>query len=145
MAFRCSVSGVAQWHNGRWIVALNALEPDTRQRFSLAHELFHIINHTTKHWLHPDTRRFSSYATGERLADHFAACLLMPRRHVRALVSHGLHLDELAEAFDVSTKAMEIRLSHLRLGIRHTRRRARPATYYRQPASCSLWCEGAAA
>src|ERR1700759_562526 len=34
------VSGLAHWHNGRWLIAINASEPEARQRFSLSHELF---------------------------------------------------------------------------------------------------------
>ncbi len=39
------VSGATQWVNGRWIIVLNGAEPAVRQRFSLAHELKHIIDH----------------------------------------------------------------------------------------------------
>src|SRR5579863_8884891 len=45
--FDLPVSGLAQWADGRWLIALNGQEPEVRQRFSLAHELFHVINHTT--------------------------------------------------------------------------------------------------
>jgi hypothetical protein len=37
------VSGATQWTHGRWLVLLN--EPITRQRFSLAHEAKHILDH----------------------------------------------------------------------------------------------------
>ncbi len=145
------VSGFAQWHNGTWIVALNGLEPDTRQRFSLAHELFHIINHHNKDRLHPDTKRFTGYDTGERLADYFAACLLMPKRYVKSLAGQGLTLTELAATFDVSTTAMDIRLQQLRIAGQRPPRHPRPGgqlfdtTYYRQSADCSSCLEGTGA
>ncbi len=111
--FDLPASGVSQWHNGRWIVALNANEPAVRQHFSLGHELFHIINHTTKQWLHPGSARISAYDLGEHLADYFAGCLLMPKRHVKSLHGYGLKPQELAEAFDVSLRAMTVRLDQL--------------------------------
>ena len=38
-------SGASHWSQGKWRVAINATEPATRQRFSLAHEFKHIIDH----------------------------------------------------------------------------------------------------
>src|ERR1700687_3105289 len=38
-------SGASHWSNGRWLVLLNSNEPSTRQRFRLAHEFKHIIDH----------------------------------------------------------------------------------------------------
>ncbi len=111
--FDLPASGLSQWHNGRWIVALNANEPDVRQHFSLAHELFHIINHTTRQRLHPGDSCASAYDQGEHLADYFAGCLLMPKRYVKSLHGYGLKVHELAEAFDVSLRAMTVRLDQL--------------------------------
>jgi len=130
------VSGLAHWHNGRWIVALNALEPDTRQRFSLGHELFHIVNHHTRQWLHPGNHRFSAHHTGERLADYFAACLLMPKRYVKALAAEGHDVERLAAVFNVSTRAMHIRLHHLGVTVPGSSTPGgRHAPYHRQPTS----------
>ncbi len=39
------VSGCAQWVSGRWLLSINASEPWTRQRFSLAHEFKHVLDH----------------------------------------------------------------------------------------------------
>jgi hypothetical protein len=38
-------SGASHWSLGQWLVVVNGSEPLTRQRFSLAHELKHIIDH----------------------------------------------------------------------------------------------------
>ena len=38
-------SGASHWSSGRWLVVINGSEPATRQRFSLAHEAKHIIDH----------------------------------------------------------------------------------------------------
>jgi predicted transcriptional regulator len=107
------VSGMAQWHNGRWIVALNTHEPEVRQRFSLAHELFHIINHTTKEWLQPGDGYLSAHDSGEKLADYFAGCLLMPKRYVKSLSGHGFTATQLANTFGVSVRAVQVRLAQL--------------------------------
>jgi Zn-dependent peptidase ImmA (M78 family) len=109
------VSGLTHWHNGRWLIVLNADEPATRQRFSLAHEFKHVIDHSTKQWLYPNGDRRVASVKAERLADYFAACLLMPKRHVRRLHDEGGSPQDLADAFDVSGRAMAVRLSHLGL------------------------------
>jgi len=54
------------------IVLLNAGTPGDRQRFTLAHELGHMVMHTVPH---PDQ---------EKQANRFAAQLLMPARDIRA-------------------------------------------------------------
>ena len=41
------VSGSAIWNGSRWVITLNAGESPQRNRFSLCHELKHIIDHTT--------------------------------------------------------------------------------------------------
>src|SRR5579883_2236232 len=113
--FDLPVSGLAQWSNGRWLIAINGQEPEVRQRFSLAHELFHVINHTTGQWLDPDSPAQACSPRAERLADYFAACLLMPKRHVKRLFFSGGKPDYLAAVFEVSPLAMRVRLSQLGL------------------------------
>src|SRR4051812_28289255 len=39
------VSGATAWSNGQWQILLRSSEPIGRQRFSLAHELKHILDH----------------------------------------------------------------------------------------------------
>src|SRR5262245_66697305 len=39
------VSGASHWAQGRWLIVLNGSEPSVRQRFSLAHEFKHILDH----------------------------------------------------------------------------------------------------
>lgn len=103
-----TVSGLASWDSGRWCIALNSREPVVRQRFSLAHELGHILE-----------APFDRYAQGEheeRIADHFAACLLMPRTWVKHLWGERMQDQaQLAQHFQVSQVAMARRLTELRL------------------------------
>ncbi len=109
------VSGLTHWHNGRWLIVLNAEEPEERQRFSLCHELKHVLDHTTKQWTCWDEPWRSGADKAERLADYFAGCLLMPKRHVKRLFGAGPDSQALADAFGVSLRAMTVRLSQLGL------------------------------
>lgn len=109
------VSGLAQWHNGRWLIVLNGYEQPARQRFSLAHELFHIINHTTRAWMHPEVPGQPGVTRAEHLADYFAGCLLMPKRHVKRLFGEGRGVEQLADDFSVSPLAIRVRMSQLGL------------------------------
>jgi len=109
------VSGLTHWHNGRWLIVLNADEPEARQRFSLAHELKHVIDHTTKERTCWDESWRSGADKAERLADHFAACLLMPKRHVKATWGTHPTVQHLAETFGVSIPAARVRASYLGL------------------------------
>lgn len=104
------VSGSAHWLGGRWQLTINANEPWTRQRFSLAHELKHVIDHRHVETLYRDALH------AEMAADYFAACLLMPKREVKRSWGEGMQsLTELANQFGVSAVAMARRLDHLGL------------------------------
>ncbi|MDX6285904.1 MAG: hypothetical protein QOG53_1389 [Frankiales bacterium] len=110
------VSGSAHWSNGRWIIVLNALDHPLRQRFSLCHELKHVLDHTTKASLYPEEAGLPASVKAERIADLFAAMLLMPKRHVKRLYGEGVQQPtELAEHFEVSVQAMNYRLQQLGL------------------------------
>src|SRR5271163_555354 len=39
------VSGYADWQSGQWVIVLNGAEGITRQRFSLFHEMKHVLDH----------------------------------------------------------------------------------------------------
>ncbi len=111
-------SGVSYWTGTHWQLNANRAEPEVRQRFTLAHEFKHVIDHPSRDLL------YASHADRERAADHFAACLLMPRVLVtRAWCSGEQDVDQLAAHFVVSIEAMTRRL--LTLGL-ITERRARP-------------------
>lgn len=110
------VSGSAHWASGRWQLTINASEPWTRQRFSLAHELKHVIDHRHVDTLYEDGRQ------AELAADFFAACLLMPKREIKRQWCQGTqNLSALAEQFAVSPAAMARRLEYL--GLRTAPRR----------------------
>lgn len=111
------VSGSTHWWHGSWLILLNGREPRTRQRFSLAHEFKHVIDHRDRAALYRDRPGQPAALQAERAADSFAACLLMPRRWlVRAWSSGVQQLDDLAALFAVSPQAMSRRLDTLGLG-----------------------------
>jgi predicted transcriptional regulator len=108
------VSGSAHWNGHTWVIVLNALEGPTRQRFSLAHEFKHIIDHNIKHFLYRDGLDGSANKQAEQIADYFAGCLLMPKQHVKRLYYQGVQRPtELSEHFQVSARAVQFRLQQL--------------------------------
>jgi len=109
------VSGSAHWDGGSWVITLNAGEPELRGRFSLLHEFKHILDHPTRHLVR-GTKDLSAEDTAERIADYFAACVLMPKAWVKtAFCSRTQKTERLAAMFQVSPKAMSVRLSQLGL------------------------------
>jgi Zn-dependent peptidase ImmA (M78 family) len=106
-------SGASQWSEGKWVIAVNGQESWQRQRFSMGHELWHIINYRTTDFLCPGNRFTSSSAQAERLADYFSGCLHMPKQHLKRLVGEGLDAADLADTFGVSVPAVTVRLNQL--------------------------------
>ena len=111
-------SGHVRWAKRppRWLILIRASEPEGRRRFTIAHELHHLLSHeldAVTHGLCTPTER---YWRAELTANHFAACLLMPKRFVKAQFAAGMHdVDALARLFNVSQEAMFRRLQELGL------------------------------
>jgi Zn-dependent peptidase ImmA (M78 family) len=110
------ISGLSVQTPTHWQIVISAEEPRWRQRFSLAHELKHVIDDPViqrKHrHLAPDKRD----QRAERMCDWFAACLLMPRPWVKHDYCGGLQNPyRLAQRYYVSTEAMTTRLTELGL------------------------------
>ena len=116
------VSGAAHWNGRYWVITLSADEHRLRKRFSLMHEFKHIVDHTTKDYLYHDRPGLSAHEQAERVADHFAACLLMPKRVVKRLWGERHQdLTALAETLQVSPAAVRYRLDQLGLTERPSR------------------------
>ena len=90
--------------------------PVTRQRFTVAHELGHVVMHPHTH-VHRDTAgRMNSDNFIEWQANRFAARLLMPEWMVRFAYNRvSTDVSQLARSFVVSREAMRIRLQSLGL------------------------------
>jgi Zn-dependent peptidase ImmA (M78 family) len=110
------VSGAAYWNGRYWIIALNRSEPRFRQRFSLMHEFKHVLDHTTKQFLYRDRPFQTADQQAERVADYFAACLLMPKMVVKRLWYQGnQNIVRFAAMLRVSPRALRFRLDQLGL------------------------------
>lgn len=104
------------WDGHAWIICVAADEPPTRQRFTVMHELKHIIDHGHDHQLYRGHSGGSPAQQAELAADHFAGCVLMPRRLVRRAWRAGHRQPAaLAHLFDVSRRAVDVRLAQLNL------------------------------
>lgn len=106
-----NVSGSAHWSGKHWIIVINAHEDPIRQRFSLAHEFKHILDHTTRDFLYRGDANVTAAEQAERVADFFAGCLLMPKSQLKRLYYQGMQLPvELSQQFGTSVKAIKCRL-----------------------------------
>ena len=88
-----------------------------RQRFTLAHEYKHIIDHPFEAYGLQGVAEGRQRQTIVHVCDYFAACLLMPKMLLRQAWTAGRSQDiaELARTFGVSSRAMEVRLQDLGL------------------------------
>lgn len=93
-------------------VLINANQSRNRQRFTLAHEIGHIVLHK------PGVRYRDRWAeqpdsSAEIEANQFAAQLLMPADMIHALTQDKTSVRALAKLFRVSSDAMSYRLTNL--------------------------------
>lgn len=124
------VSGSAHWSGQHWVVVLSVHERAARQRLALAHELKHVIDHTTRGYLYTGMPAMSPGAQAEHAADYFAGCLLVPRTWLRAACAHGPSDDwSIARIFQVPVPIARLRLQQCGLASRRTRRRAQSSAY----------------
>jgi Zn-dependent peptidase ImmA (M78 family) len=107
-----STSGSSEWTDGHWLIQIRSTEPPARQRFTLAHELKHIIDHLiigADRYQNDLSQQQRSHV--ESVCDYFAGCLLVPRPWLKRAWASGLQdVDHLAKAFGVSRPAMVVRL-----------------------------------
>lgn len=133
------ISGVLVVSQDQKFILVNEDQALVRQRFSVAHELGHLVLHDTspeRMFVDGGVRLYQrvgqpssanyrgpdSHTTPdeEREANHFAAAILMPEPAVRAYafgktVLEDLLVEEMARYFDVSVQAMSIRLQRLNI------------------------------
>ena len=119
---RENLSGAFEFDaNGRPVIRFNPFEQPTRQRFTIAHELGHMLmNHIVpgeRVLRDPKMAYVSGYEQPREMqANQFAAQLLMPEAVVRSMARYGLNansLREMANSFCVSEVAMGFRLQNL--------------------------------
>jgi hypothetical protein len=119
-------SGLSQWSAGSWQIMVNGSEPPLRQRFTLAHEFKHVLDHPFIDRCYPDVVGARSHERAEQICDYFAGCLLMPKAWVtKAYCDAGIQeLRLLARRFAISQMAMRVRL--LQLGLIEPQPRCTP-------------------
>jgi Zn-dependent peptidase ImmA (M78 family) len=123
-------SGASDWDftRGCWVITINGSQQVTRQRFTLFHEYKHILDHGQPRLISADQQRYGRPAS-EYIADYFAGCVLMPRTLLKRAWANGVQrLANLAALFDVSERAIEVRLSQLGLTRQMARCAPRPTT-----------------
>lgn len=125
------LSGMVYVKDGIPIIGINALHHPNRQRFTLAHEVGHLVLHRAEitKQIHVDKgfpmlMRNAASATGvnemEIEANFFAAELLMPEQFLAcSLEGQSFEIDDegaisaLAKEYKVSTAAIRFRLGNL--------------------------------
>ncbi len=134
---KLQASGVTEWSAGSWQISIRSDEAEVRQRFTLAHEMKHVLDAPQLASAYKEVRsRSDANRQMEAICDYFAACLLMPKRWVKRLWGEGVHdLAALANAFDVSQVAMRRRLEEI--GLIERRQRIAPRHAVRYPAGPS--------
>jgi Zn-dependent peptidase ImmA (M78 family) len=122
------ISGILVRTPSGSVIGVNRNHPETRRRFTIAHELGHFLLHEGEGVTYDEDFRVSlrsdQSSTGTQVAEieanFFAASLLMPNRLLLAdLRTSTIELEDsdatsdLARAFGVSTQAMTLRLARL--------------------------------
>lgn len=127
------VSGLLYRRADSTVIAVNRDHPETRRRFTIAHEVGHlrlhdgrplIVDHVVRARINLRDHQSSLATDREEIeANRFAATLLMPSDFVdeqlpivlRKGLAELATIDALARKFGVSHQAMEIRLTNLGL------------------------------
>ncbi len=112
LSYQTGFAGESITDSRRAVIRVNGLDARVRQRFTMAHELGHVLLHDTGR--HFRDAEFMPSTHEEVEANAFAADLLMPPWMVwPALSAIGYDPKQLANVFDVSVASMEYRLRQL--------------------------------
>jgi hypothetical protein len=107
-----AVSGTSHWNGREWIIVIARGDSLARQRFTMLHELKHVIDHGQTTRLYRGDRRRAASQQAELVADYFAGCALVPKRLLKAAWGNRIQrIYDLAEHFGVSEHAIRVRLA----------------------------------
>lgn len=112
------IAGIISRDQGITTIYVNSKDPNTRKRFTVAHELGHYFLHLNSQddALVVEYRTISSFGDDkEKEANSFAAALLMDEVLVKSLWNDLKSVQTIAEIFQVSYEAMGYRLNNLGL------------------------------
>lgn len=124
--------------SGQLEIFINGSEPPLRQRFSLLHELKHVLDFIDASVLHRNLGRGNTErqkAQVELIANEFAAHALMPTPLVKREWFAWQDLETVANVFNVSVEAMATRLE--KLGILG-RPKPEPRAYFRRTSLVAI-------
>lgn len=120
--FPDTISAVIRINGVAKAIGVNKNHPETRQRFSIAHELGHYLSghenftHEKKIVVDPERKYLDPQFRDEQEADDFAAELLMPESMLKKdALEKDIEISDLAKKYDVSEQAMLIQLVNLKL------------------------------
>ena len=112
-----SISGATCHLQDMSMILINRNEPEARRFFDLAHELFHALTWDAMKPDHRESNSVEDWAKGkriERLANNFAAALLMPQASLANLIDKR-RIDDVSHLADV---AMQLRVAPVALAWR---------------------------
>ncbi len=98
-----------------WLIHLNNKDTPARQRFTLYHEIFHILAHGKSTPVFKKTSCSNEGTFNELLADHFAAIMLLPEKLVKEMWPRTKDVSQMAGIFDVPKPVMYFDLRAMRL------------------------------
>ncbi|WP_280448636.1 ImmA/IrrE family metallo-endopeptidase [Nocardia brasiliensis] len=95
----------------QWVIQLRSTDSWEQQRFNIAHEFKHILDHGHELTLYPDSPASCGLCDAEQAADYFARYLLVPDHTLRRVWRAGLtNVSKLAECFGVADDVIRERL-----------------------------------
>jgi len=98
-----------------WLVHLNSNDTPARRRFTLYHEIFHILAHCKANPVFNKVTPGGQGSFNELLADHFATIMLMPEKWVKERWKNVKDENQMAAIFDVPKTVMWAALYHMHL------------------------------
>ncbi len=106
------------------VIGTNKSHPLYLQNYTIAHEIGHFVNgheHLDNDFIEDDTRFYNHHFQQEHEADLFASEILMPKHFLEPhLAEFGLDIPRLLDLYQVSNKALNIRLNTLRLSEKYS-------------------------
>lgn len=99
---------------GGYSIYVNGNHPETRRRFTIAHEIAHLLLHRSLigDGISDDALYRSGFSNAiERQANQLAADILMPRHLLNQQIANGVtEIERLARIFNVSPATMSIQM-----------------------------------